>query len=141
MRYLIFILFFVWGCPLYAEKQTITLIAHPSVSLQSKKLSLRDIRNIYLLKKRQWTEAGSIIVVNRKSNSAVRQLFESKIKLSSNKYALYLRKMHYKGITLPVIQESKTAVIAFVSQVPGAIAYVEGVVPTNAGVQIVGMLP
>ncbi len=140
MRYFILILICIWGMPLYAEKQTITLIASPTISLQQK-LSLREIREIYLLKKRQWPDARSIIVVNRKSNSTVRQLFESKIKLSSHKYALYLRKMHYKGIALPIIQESKVAVIAFVSRVPGAIAYVKGVVPNDTDVQIVGVLP
>ncbi len=139
MRYFIFIFICVWGCPLYAEESTITLIAHPSVSLQQP-LSLREIRAIFLLKKRKWTKAVPIVVVNRKSHSTVRQLFESKLNLASTKYALYLKKMHYKGVALPVIQESKAAVLAFVSQVPGAIAYIEGDLLVGMSVQVVGVI-
>jgi ABC-type phosphate transport system substrate-binding protein len=43
--------------------------------------------------------------------------------------------MHYQGVTLPVIQESTQAVIAFVQNVPGAIAYIEGL-PDNSQVKV-----
>ena len=94
-------------------------------------LSLQKIKNIYLLKKLSWSPTLPIVVVNREINSMQRIQFEKTLGISSSKYALYLKKMHYKGMVLPVIQNSRKAVIAFVENVPGSIAYIEGAMPSG----------
>ncbi len=114
----------------FALENNITLIAHLSASV-NQQLSRKKIKNIYLLKHRSWPDETPVIVVNRRSESPLRQQFERKLGLSSKKYAWYLKKMHYKGIRLPVIQNSRQAVLTFVENVPGAIAYINGSPPNN----------
>ncbi len=115
---------------IFALENNITLIAHLSATV-NQPLSRKKIKNIYLLKQRSWPDENPIIVVNRSSQSSLRQHFERKLGLSSKKYAWYLKKMHYKGIRLPVIQNSRQAVLTFVENVPGAIAYIEGPLPNS----------
>jgi len=113
-----------------ATNKKITLIANLSASI-SQSFSRKKIKDIYLLKQRVWPDEKPIIVVNRKADSHLRQLFEQKLGINNKKYALYLKKMHYKGIRLPIIQNSKKAVLAFVNNVPGTVAYIEGQLPEN----------
>ncbi len=114
----------------FALENSITLVVHLSASV-NQQLSKKKIKNIYLLKQRSWSDENPIIVVNRRSDSLLRQQFEQKLGISSKKYAWYLKKMHYKGIRLPVIQNSRQAVLSFVENVPGAIAYINGPLPDN----------
>jgi len=99
------------------------------------------IKEIYLLKQLNWADETPIIVINRKPDSPLRKFFEYKLAISSTKYALYLKKMHYKDLSLPIIQESKEAVLAFVEKVPGSIAYIEGDLPSEMkNIKIIGSL-
>lgn len=113
-----------------AAEPAMTIIAHPSVPVNQ--LSINEVKNIYLLKKQQWIDGTSIVVINRLSGSQIRHRFEQEILgITPKKYALYIEKMHYSGVSLPVIQESTQAVIAFVQHVPGAIAYIEDLPHSN----------
>jgi ABC-type phosphate transport system substrate-binding protein len=117
-----------------AFDEPITIIANPSLSVSH--LSLDEVKDIYLLHNRQWSDSIPIVVINRPSGSEIRNRFEQKILgIATKKYALHLERLHYQGITLPVIQESTQAVIAFVQNVPGAIAYIEGS-PNNSQVKV-----
>lgn len=113
-----------------AAEPSIAIIAHPSVPVNQ--LSIEEMKDIYLLKKQRWLDGASIVVINRLSGSNIRHRFEQEILgTTPKKYALYIEKMHYSGVSLPVIQESTQAVIAFVQHVPGAIAYIEGLPDSN----------
>ncbi|MFI3217884.1 MAG: substrate-binding domain-containing protein [Methylococcales bacterium] len=112
----------------------LVIIANASVTINH--LSIDEIKDIYLLQNRQWSDSLPIVVVNRPSNSEIRSRFEQDVLgIATKKYALHLQKMHYQGMTLPVIQESTQAVIAFVQNVPGAIAYIEGL-PNNRQIKV-----
>jgi len=139
MQYFILYLVYMVTSFAYAEEQVLIIIANHSVPIDHK-LSIREIRNIYLLKKLSWSDLTPIVVINKKSGSPQRQQFEKKLNLSSAKYALYLKKMHYKGISLPIIQNSRDAVLSFVSKVPGAIAYINGPPPINSHIKIIGSI-
>ncbi len=113
-----------------AAEPVIAIIAHPSVPVNH--LSIDEVKHIYLLKKQQWIDETSIVVINRLSGSGIRHRFEQEVLgTTPKKYALYIEKMHYSGVSLPVIQESTQAVIAFVQHVPGTIAYIEGLPNSN----------
>ncbi|MCX7067479.1 MAG: hypothetical protein NTW85_07290 [Methylococcales bacterium] len=117
-----------------ATGNSMVIIANASVTINH--LSLDEIKDIYLLHNRQWSDSSPIIVVNRPSNTQIRSRFEQQVLgIETKKYALHLEKMHYQGTTLPVIQESTQAVIAFVKNVPGAIAYIEGL-PNNSQIKV-----
>ncbi len=125
---------------IYANENGLIIIANRSVPV-NKTLLMPDIKKIFLLKQLTWSDEKSIIVVNRKSGSEPRNKFEKKLDLSSKKYSLYLRKMHYKGVALPIIQGSKNAVLGFVSNVPGSIAYIEGPLPSDSeNIKVIGHL-
>jgi ABC-type phosphate transport system substrate-binding protein len=117
-----------------ATGNSMVIIANSSVTINH--LSLDEIKDIYLLHNRQWSDGSPIVVVNRPSNSEIRSRFEQDVLgIATKKYALHLQKMHYQGTNLPVIQESTQAVIAFVQNVPGAIAYIEGL-PNNSQIKV-----
>ena len=122
----------------FSLDEPITIIANPSLTVSH--LSLDEVRDIYLLHDRQWSDSTQIVVINRPSGSEIRSRFEQKILgIAAKKYALHLERLHYQGVTLPVIQESTQAVIAFVQNVPGAIAYIEGS-PNNKRVKVLMVL-
>ncbi len=140
MRYFLLSLGLLVIPMVFAKDKSLTLVANTPVSI-STPLSIESIKKIYLLKQLNWSNKTPIIVINRKSTSSARKIFEHKLGLSSTKYALYLKKMHYKGMSLPIIQESKQAVLAFVEKVPGSIAYIEGEVPSGMkNIKIIGSL-
>ncbi len=138
MRLLV-ILALMMSAQVVVATEKITVIANQSVISS---LDKNRLRSIYLLKQQRWPDETPIIVVNRSADSPVRKKFEQFLGVQGRKYALYLKKMHYKGVRLPVIQNSKKAVLAFLENVPGAIAYVEGkVAELPPHVKVIGQLP
>jgi len=130
MRYFFILILFVSAFT-RAEEKKITIIANDSVPVPPQTLSNQQLKEIYLLKKRRWQDNSQIVVVNRKSGDSQRVLFEKRLGISSKKYALYLARMHYKGASLPIIQQSEKAMLEFVENVPGAIGYVKAIIPKS----------
>lgn len=99
------------------------VIANPSVPAIT--ITSAELSEIYLLRTNAWEDGIRIVPVNRESGSNARSEFSARI-LKQQQSALntYWDKMHYKGMTPPLIQESDKAVLAFVQKVPGAIGYV-----------------
>lgn len=99
------------------------VIANPSVPVTS--ISPDDLNDIYLLRTTAWDDGSRIVPINRESGSNLRNAFTSRI-LKQRQEALnnYWDKMHYKGLTPPLIQESDQAILTFVQRVPGAIGYI-----------------
>ena len=104
------------------------IIANPSVPLTT--ITQDDLSDIYLLRTNVWDDGIRIVPVNRESGSNARSVFSARI-LRQQQSALssYWEKMHYKGMTPPLVQESDKAVLAFVQRVPGAIGYVSTAIP------------
>jgi len=99
------------------------VIANPSVSAAT--LSPDELSAIYLLRTSTWQNGMRIVPVNREADSNARAVFSARI-LRQPQSALdtYWNRMHFKGMTPPLIQESDKAVLAFVQKVSGAIGYV-----------------
>jgi ABC-type phosphate transport system substrate-binding protein len=99
------------------------IIANPSVPVTS--LTHEEVSDIYLLRTNVWDDGTRIVPVNRESGSNARAVFSARIlRQQQSSLSVYWDKMHYKGMTPPLIQESDLAVLAFVQKVPGAIGYV-----------------
>src|ERR1017187_4254274 len=99
------------------------IIANSSVLVTS--LTQDDLSDIYLFRTNAWEDGTRIVPVNRESGSNARSVFSARIlKQQQSSLNSYWDKMHYKGLTPPLIQESDQAVLAFVQKVPGAIGYV-----------------
>ena len=99
------------------------VIAHPGVPVST--LTADELSAIYLLRTSTWDDGMRIIPVNREAGSNARTVFSARI-LRQPQSALntYWDRMHFKGMTPPLVQESDKAVLAFVQKVPGAIGYV-----------------
>jgi len=99
------------------------VIANPSVAATT--LTAGELSEIYLLRTNAWEDGMRIVPVNREAGSNARSVFSLRI-LRQQQSALnaYWDRMHFKGMTPPLIQESDKAVLAFVQKVPGAIGYV-----------------
>jgi ABC-type phosphate transport system substrate-binding protein len=99
------------------------IIANPGVTAST--LTKDELSDIYLLRTNAWDDGIRIIPVNRESGSDTRSAFSERIlKQSQSALNTYWDKMHYQGMTPPLIQESDLAVLSFVQKVPGAIGYV-----------------
>lgn len=134
------VLLLLFTFPVFAADDSITLIANESVPVNSP-LTKHALRDIYLLKKERWPDANRIIFVNRKSNTPIRNTLEKIMGINSQEYVLYLKKMHYKGKALPLIQDSRQAVLIFVNKVPGSFAYVRGDVSDEyESVKVIGLI-
>jgi len=99
------------------------IIANPSVPVKA--LTQEELSDIYLLRTHVWDDGMRIIPVNRESGSNPRSLFSVRVlRQQQSALSAYWDKMHYKGMTPPLVQESDQSVLAFVQKVPGAIGYV-----------------
>ena len=99
------------------------IIANPSVPATT--LTQDDLSDIYLLRTNVWDNGTRIVPINREAGSNARTVFSARIlRQPQSSLNAYWDKMHYKGMTPPLIQESDKAVLAFVQKVPGAIGYV-----------------
>jgi ABC-type phosphate transport system substrate-binding protein len=104
------------------------IIANPSVPVTS--ISRDDLSDIYLLRTNLWDDGTRVIPINRESGSTARAEFSARIlKQSQSSLNTYWDKMHFQGVSPPLVQESDQAVLAFVQRVPGAIGYVSASLP------------
>jgi ABC-type phosphate transport system substrate-binding protein len=115
------------------------IIASPQVSDSA--ISIKQLADIYALKKDFWTSNIQIVPVNREASSAERERFsEAVFKMSPQELTEYWNRLSFQGRFPPLIQTSDDAVLGFVRSVPGAIGYINAnQQPT--GVKILLRLP
>ncbi len=99
------------------------VIANPSVP--AAKLTPDELSAIYLLRTSNWQDGMRIIPVNREVGSNARAVFSMRV-FGQPQAALdaHWNRMHFKGMTPPLVQESDQAMLAFVQKVSGAIGYI-----------------
>lgn len=106
-----------------AAADDILVIASPSVTVNA--LDSEQIAAIYLLRLTNWPDGIHIVPVNREAASEIRAEFTSRVLRQDNaSLATYWNEMHFMGKMPPVVQQSESAMLAFVRRVPGAIGYV-----------------
>lgn len=137
MRVLLLILGFLWASPGQAEG--LLVIASPQVPDAT--ISVKQLADIYSLKKTFWADASQVVAVNREASSAEREKFSGAVfNLSPQELAEYWNRLSFQGKLPPLVQTSDQAVLGFVRSVPGAIGYINAnQVPT--GVKVLLRLP
>ena len=100
-------------------------------------LSIAQIAQIYLKKRRFWDDGEPIVPVNRDSGSAARESFVRMVFGSSaRQHAVYWNRRYFQGILPPATLASDEAVKRFVAGEPLAIGYVHPSV-VDASVRVI----
>lgn len=138
MRLLLLITVFLWASAVQAD----SLWVITSTQVPDATVSVKQLADIYTLKKNFWADNTLVIPVNREASSKEREKYsETVFHLSSQELAEYLDRLRFQGKLPPLIQSSDQAVIAFVRSVPGALGYINPNQALPAGVKILVRLP
>jgi len=137
MRALLLIFGILW-IPL-VQAGGLLVIASPQVPDAT--ISVKQLADIYSLKKTFWAGNIQVVPVNREVSSVERENFSGAVfNLSPQELGEYLNRLAFQGKLPPIIQTSDQAVLGFVRSVPGAIGYINAnQQPT--GVKILLQLP
>lgn len=115
------------------------IIASPLVSDTA--ISIKQLADIYSLKKTFWADASPVVPVNREVSSVERTKFsEAVFNLPPQELAEYWNRLTFQGKLPPLIQTSDQAVLGFVRSVPGAIGYIN-LEQAPTGVKVLLRLP
>jgi len=89
------------------------------------KLSVSEIAQIYLKRRRFWQDGGAILPVNRDAGSPARESFESRVLgEDARQLAVYWNRQYFRGVLPPATLASDEAVKRFVASEPRAIGYI-----------------
>lgn len=121
----------VWLCFVLSLWQPMTLqaapqiIVHPSVAVE--KLSVAQLRSIFLMRQLQWPNGAPIRVFVLTTQSAGHQQFSKEcLQLFPYQVERVWQKLTYSGIATPPTElSSDMAMLEMISTMPGAIGYVE----------------
>jgi len=90
------------------------------------RLTVEEVAQIYLRKRRFWDNGDPIIPVNRESTSRTRQLFTHLVfRGEARRLATYWNRQYFRGTLPPATLASDEAVKRFVSHEPRAIGYID----------------
>ncbi|NOU01272.1 MAG: hypothetical protein HOO95_06840 [Gallionella sp.] len=121
MRVLLLTSGLLWAT--FGEAAELLVVASPQVPVE--KISVKQLADIYALKKTQWSNAVPIVPVNREASSDERGRFsEAVFSMSAQELAELWNKLRFEGKSPPLTQISDHAVVGFVRSVPGAIGYI-----------------
>jgi ABC-type phosphate transport system substrate-binding protein len=137
MRALLLIFGVLWTS--LGQAQGLLVIASPQVPDAT--ISVKQLADIYALKKDFWDNKIQVVPVNCEALSVEREKFsEAVFNFSPQELAEYWNRLRFQGEFPPLIQTSDQAVLGFVRSVPGAIGYINAnQQPT--GVKILLQLP
>jgi ABC-type phosphate transport system substrate-binding protein len=89
-------------------------------------LSLAEVSNIYLKKRRFWDDGTPIVPLNREPGSGAREDFSRRILgAPSGAFAAYWNQQYFHGVFPPVALSSGAAVKRYVAAERDAIGYVD----------------
>jgi ABC-type phosphate transport system substrate-binding protein len=99
------------------------IIASPQVPVSA--ISVKQLADIYTLKKSFWAGNIQVVAVNREASSVERGIFTGAVfDLSPQELGEFWNRLAFQGKLPPLIQTSDQAVLGFVRSVPGAIGYI-----------------
>ena len=137
MRALLFVSGILWAS--CSGAAGLLVIVSPQVPDTA--ISLKQLADIYALKKIYWSNKTLIVPINREAGSDERDNFSERVfKMPTLELSEYWNKLRFEGKQPPLIQISDPAVIAFVRNMPGAIGYINDD-QQPAGVKVLLRLP
>jgi len=100
-------------------------------------LTRSDISNLFLKKRREWSDGTSVRFIDRKEGSLPRNIFLKQfLKRSTRDLDLYwIGQKLYSGDSAPIQVDNDTSVMAFVASLKGAMGYVNSGTPLIEGVK------
>ncbi len=108
---------------LSGHAQRLLIIASPLIPEST--ISVKELSDIYIMKKQYWSNGTRVIPVNREVTSAAREKFSKDVfNLSTQQMADYWNRLRFQGKLPPSVQTSDEGVLNFVRSIPGAIGYV-----------------
>jgi ABC-type phosphate transport system substrate-binding protein len=120
-RYLGLLLFL--AAPMAAAADHLAVIVPPAQTVQ---LTVTDVAQIYLRKRRYWTTGEAIVPVNREAACPVRTRFTRAVFGGEARWlATYWNRQYFHGVLPPATLASDEAVKRFVASVPSAIGYID----------------
>ncbi len=103
----------------------ILVIANPDVPLDSAGMTAADVRRIFLLRRRFWSDGRRAAPVNLPATSALRDRFSREfLGQPPLELADYWNDLYFHGVEPPPVMESERAVQLYVARTPGAIGYI-----------------
>ena len=115
------LLILAWALSAHAQK--LLVIASPLIPEST--ISVKELSDIYIMKKQYWSNGIRIIPVNREVTSAAREKFSKAVfNLSPQQMADYWNRLRFQGKLPPTVQPTDEGVLNFVRSIPGAIGYV-----------------
>lgn len=122
MRYVYIVLVFFWtSC---CEASGLLVIASPQVPDAA--ITVKQLADIYALKKMYWSNRMPMVPINREAGSDERDSFsETVFKISALELSELWNRLRFEGKQPPMTQISDHAVLGFVRSVPGAIGYIK----------------
>jgi ABC-type phosphate transport system substrate-binding protein len=101
----------------------LVVIVHPD---REEHLGRAEVAQIYLKKRRFWSNGESIVPVNRNSGSDARALFVRAIfGEKARQLGMYWNRQYFQGVLPPATLASDEAVKRFVASEPRAIGYID----------------
>lgn len=89
-------------------------------------LSLQDLQDIYLGRKRNWTDGGTRVVLSTLEEGPVSDALMGKVGRSYKQFVTFWRKQVFTGLgSEPSRFSQEEELVAFVAATPGAIGYVD----------------
>jgi len=100
------------------------VIVHPRRTSQ---LSLEDVAQIYLKRRRFWDDGSPVVPLNLRSGTPLREHFSRVVLRDSEaRLAEYWNRQYFYGIFPPATLASTEAVRRYVASDPNAIGYLPG---------------
>lgn len=99
--------------------------------IQSKNLSLNQLRSIFSLRARKWPDGTPITVfVLRDENQIHREFLQKTLKMLPHQLRRHWDRYIYSGIGQgPVVVNTQEEMLSKIQSTPGGIGYIEGGVP------------
>lgn len=116
------LLLLVSAIPVRAQERLAVIVS----ASRSTDLSVDEVAQIFMKKRRFWDAGQSIVPVNRNATSSARAIFTKLIFHQDARFLqTYWNRQYYDGILPPVTLASDEAVKRFVAQEPNAIGYID----------------
>ncbi len=92
---------------------------------RSVEISVEDLAQIYMKKRRFWSDGKPIVAINREAGSRARKAFTRGIFDAPTRHLdLYWNRQYFRGVLPPATLASDNAVKRFVTLEPNAIGYI-----------------
>lgn len=105
-----------------ASADDLVVIVHPE---RSERIERSDILQIYLKRRRFWSDGSQIVPINREAGSATRESFSQRVFGADSRSQIgFWNQQYFRGVLPPLTLASDEAVLRYVAREPRAVGYV-----------------